>query len=136
MKSSKFDTLFNKIINECKLINEEESPWKNEEYVYEWIRHDFKVVIAKNTEDDGSVSYEFILGKIDRDTDKVYDWPYFESSNEFETMEEAIDAAEDYIRDLEYDEDNDGLDDDPAEIEPDQGEEYMQKDLNWSSANF
>ncbi len=99
MSKSKFDLLFEEIQNNIQ-VNEFE-PYSNEEYVKEYINGDFKVVIVKTTDEAGEY-FEYMLGKIDANG-KVIDWPYFESSDEFETVEAAVDAADDYILDYEDD---------------------------------
>ena len=99
MSKNKFDLLFENIVNELNINVPSPYDEKVEEYVHEFIRHDFKVVIAKVTDDEGTF-FEYLLGKIDADGNLI-DWPYFESSNEFETKDEAIEAAEDFIYDYE-----------------------------------
>lgn len=118
MKKTKFDLLFEDIAN--KLNINVPSPYDEtvEEYVHEYIRHDFKVVIVKVTDDTGTF-FEFMLGKIDKDGNLI-DWPYFESSNEFETIDKAINAAEDYIYDYEdeHSHENYNFDEDPDQRLP------------------
>ena len=97
MEKTKFDLLFEDIANKLNITVPSPYDETVEEYVHEYIRHDFKVVIVKVTDDTGTF-FEFMLGKIDKDGNLI-DWPYFESSNEFETVDEAINAAEDYIYD-------------------------------------
>ena len=99
MNKTKFDLLFETIAENFDISSE--SPYPNEEYVKEYINGDFKVVIVKTTDNTGEY-FEYMLGKIDGNG-KVIDWPYFESSDEFETIEQAIEAADDYILDYEDD---------------------------------
>lgn len=99
MNKTKFDLLFETIAENFDISSE--SPYKNEEYVKNYVNGDFKVVIVKVTDEAGEY-FEYMLGKID-ENGEVIDWPYFESSDEFETIEQAIDAADDYILDYEDD---------------------------------
>ena len=63
-----------------------------------------------STEDDGNKVYEFLIGKTDADGN-VIDWPYFESSNEYVSPQEAKTWAEGQVEDFIEDE----LDDDDEE---------------------
>ena len=99
MNKTKFDLLFETIAENFDISSA--SPYKNEEYVKNYVNGDFKVVIVKVTDEAGEY-FEYMLGRID-ENGEVIDWPYFESSDEFETIEQAIEAADDYILDYEDD---------------------------------
>ena len=110
MKRTKFDLLFEDIMAQCNDCLK--SPYDNEEYIKEYINGDFKVVIVK-VSDESSEYFEYMLGRLD-ENGKVVDWPYFESSDEFETIEAAVEAADDFILDYEddvYNQDDDVYDD-------------------------
>ena len=116
MKKTKFDILFEEIQNKFIVKENEQSIWKNEEYIHEFtIDGAFKVIIAKNYDDaTDEIFYEFLVGKLDRNTNEVYDWPLFESSNEYETLEDAAEAGEEWVRewidDMEDEDDSDNDD--------------------------
>ena len=107
MKKTKFDLLFEDIMQTLS------SDFQNEEYIEEYeYKPGWKIVIAEITEDDGNKIYEFIIGKTDADGN-VIDWPYFESSNEYVSPQEAKTWAERQVEDFIEDE----LDDDESDEE-------------------
>ena len=99
MKKTKFDLLFEDIMSQCNDCLK--SPYDNEEYIKEYVTDGFKVVIVKVSDDAGEY-FEYMLGRLD-ENGNVTDWPYFESSDEFETIEAAVEAADDFI--LDYNDD-------------------------------
>ena len=93
-KGKYFDKLF-------ESVNEPQPLYSNEKYIenynYDVRGNNFKIVIVEISEND-DVYYEYIIGKLD-ETGNIIDWPLFESSDEFESIDLAKAAAEDYVID-------------------------------------
>ena len=112
MEKTKFDLLFEDIMNTLSTeVTADptqapvlQSSFENEKYIEEYeYKPGWLIVISEITEDDDNKVYEFIIGKLDENK-KPIDWPYFESSNEYVSPQEAKTWAEGQVEDFIEDE--------------------------------
>lgn len=109
---NKFDTLYNKIINECGSVIENNTLDLETDgsVIKEWNRGNFKVSIILKDLENGP-AYTFILGKID-ENGNIIDWPYYECEKTYPVLDDAIKAAEEAIISFNEDEEDENYSED------------------------